>query len=165
MKTTILALGGLFFCLLCQAQVSEKDRKFAMDAAQGGLYEVQLGQLAQTKGLSPQVKDLGKMMADDHSRANDELSAMAMRKGISLPTTLDEKHQKAYDKLAQEQGSSFDKKYSHCMVKDHKKDLCHFKKQAKKGTDTELKSYASAKVPVLEHHLHMAKQTCKSTKH
>lgn len=137
----------------------EDDTKFAVAAADGGMLEVQLGQLAQTNGSSAQVKQLGQMMVDDHSKANEELKATAAQKNITLPTTLSENSQKKYDDLSKKNGADFDKAYADMMVDDHEKDIDEFKKEASDGKDADLKNWAAGKVPVLEHHLEMAKST------
>src|SRR4051812_20462780 len=49
------------------------DHTFVTKAAQGGLAEVKLGQLATQKASSSDVKAFGQQMVDDHSKANDEL--------------------------------------------------------------------------------------------
>jgi putative membrane protein len=148
-----------------QNMVSDKDAEFAKEAAIGGLLEVRLGQLAREKGSSPEVKNLGEMMVLDHSKANDELKSLAAKKNITLPADLDEKAQKNYNDLSKKQGEEFDKAYTKCMVKDHKKDIKLFKKQAGKGDDQELKTWASNTLPTLEHHKEMSKQACKKAKH
>lgn len=137
----------------------EDDTKFAVAAADGGMLEVQLGQLAQTNGSSAQVKQLGQMMIDDHSKANEELKATAAQKNITLPATLSEKNQQKYDELSKKTGADFDKAYASAMVDDHEKDVDEFKKEASDGKDADLKNWAAGKVPVLEHHLEMAKST------
>jgi putative membrane protein len=135
----------------------EKDTEFAVKAADGGMLEVKLGELAQQKGMNPEVKNLGKMMVDDHSKANEELKALAQTKNISLPMTLSEECQKTYDKLAAKTGEDFDDAFTEHMVKDHKDDIDAFKKEAEKGEDPDLKSWAAGKLSTLEHHLDMAK--------
>jgi putative membrane protein len=45
------------------------DKEFARKAAEGGLAQVKVGQLAEEKGQSQTVKDFGKRMVDDHSKA------------------------------------------------------------------------------------------------
>jgi putative membrane protein len=135
----------------------DKDAEFAVKAADGGMLEVKLGELAQTKGMSKQVKDLGKMMVEDHSKANEELKAFAQAKDISLPTTMSDDCQKIYDKIASKDGKDFDEAFTDHMVKDHKKDVDAFKKEAEKGHDPDIRQWASGKIPTLEHHLDMAK--------
>jgi len=135
----------------------EKDSEFAVKAADAGMLEVQLGKLAQEKGVSKEVKDLGKMMVDDHSKANEELKALAQTKNITLPMSLSEDCQKKYDKIAAKSGQEFDDAFTDHMVKDHKDDIDIFQKEADKGNDPDIKQWAAGKIATLEHHLDMAK--------
>ncbi|HMJ70813.1 MAG TPA: DUF4142 domain-containing protein [Cyclobacteriaceae bacterium] len=135
----------------------ENDTKFAVKAADGGMLEVKLGELALSKGVSKEVKDLGKMLVDEHSKANEELKALAATKNISLPMTLSEDCQKKYDDLAAKSSADFDEAFAEHMVKDHKDDIDAFKDEAEKGDDPDLKAWAAGKIATLEHHLDMAK--------
>ncbi|XZF15706.1 DUF4142 domain-containing protein [Chitinophagaceae bacterium MMS25-I14] len=134
----------------------EGDTKFAVTAADGGMMEVQLGKLALTNASDQQVKALGQMMINDHSKANDELKQVATQKNISLPAALSDKHQQKYDELSKKTGAEFDKAYTDLMVDDHKEDIEEFQKEADKGNDADLKTWAAGKVPVLQQHLQMA---------
>lgn len=137
----------------------ERDTEFAVKAADGGMLEVKLGELAQAKGVSSEVKELGKMLVEDHTKANEELKAIAAQKNISLPTAMSEECQKTYDELAAKTGTEFDEAFAERIVKEHKDDIDHFKKEADKGNDPDLKAWAGEKVPTLEHHLDVAKST------
>ena len=134
----------------------EKDTEFAVYTADAGMLEVELGKLAQTNASSPEVKKFAQMMVDEHSKANDELKAVAQQKNITLPPTLGEKCQKKYNDLAEEKGHDFDKEYMSFMVSDHKDVIDAFEKQADNGNDADLKTWANAKLPTLRHHLEMA---------
>jgi putative membrane protein len=136
----------------------QDDIEFAVSAADGSMLEVQLGRLAQTKSTTSEVKLMGQMMADNHSKANEELKTLAAQKNITLPTVLSEDCQNTYNDLAAKTGKDFDDAYTEFMVRDHKEDIYKFKKEADKGNDAELKSWAAGKVATLEHHLEMAKQ-------
>jgi putative membrane protein len=138
------------------ANLSSQDRDFIMDAAMGGLMEVELGHVAAQKGMSDAVKQFGQRMVDDHSKANTELMTLASGKGITLPTAMDEKHQKDVTKLSAMSGAEFDRAYSRMMLSDHKKDVSEFEKQSTKGTDADLKAFASKTLPTLQEHLQMA---------
>lgn len=131
----------------------EDDTEFAVAAADGGMLEVQLGELAEKNAASPGVKDFGKMMVKDHSKANDELKALAEKKNITLPTTLSEKCQKMYKDLSEKTGKDFDKAYVSAMVDDHKEDIKKFEDAAKDGKDADIKTWAAEKLPTLNHHL------------
>jgi putative membrane protein len=136
----------------------EGDADWAVDAAAGGMMEVKFGELAQKNAGSAQVRDFGKTMVTDHSKANDELKALAAQKNISLPATLSDEAQRKYDDLAKKTGADFDKDYMSMMVDDHEEDIDEFKKEAADGRDAELKTWAADKIQVLQHHLDMAKQ-------
>ena len=134
----------------------EDDAEFAVAAADGGMMEVQLGELAQTNAASEEVKKFGKEMATDHGNAGDELKALAQQKNITLPQMLSNERQKKYDELAAKKGAEFDKAYVKFMVDDHKEDISEFEEAAKDATDPDVKSWAASKVPTLKHHLEMA---------
>ena len=74
--------------------VDEQDAKFAVAAANGGMAEVELGRLALQKSVNAKVKDFGGMMVSDHTKANDEMKALAKSKGITLPATIGVDEQK-----------------------------------------------------------------------
>ncbi|WP_338876416.1 DUF4142 domain-containing protein [Spirosoma sp. SC4-14] len=135
----------------------DDDSEFAVKAASGGMLEVELGRMAQEKAQSQQVKDFGAMMVKDHSKANDELKALASSKNIVLPSTLGEEEQKHVDELAKLSGKEFDKKYVSLMVDDHQKDVDEFKEEAKDAKDPDIKAFAAKTVPTLQEHLNKIK--------
>lgn len=138
------------------ANMSSPDRNFLMDAAMGGMMEVELGKLATTNGASDAVKQFGQRMVDDHSKANAELMSLATTKGITLPTELDEKHRAHVTKLTSLTGADFDREYSKMMLSDHKKDVSEFEKESTRGADADLKAFATNTLPTLREHLQMA---------
>src|SRR5206468_3317220 len=71
----------------------EDDSKFAVDAADGGMFEVKMGELAKEKATTEKAKKFAEHMVKDHGKANDELKALAAKKNISLPDRLSEKMQ------------------------------------------------------------------------
>jgi putative membrane protein len=138
------------------AGLSSQDRDFLMDAAMGGMMEVQLGRWALQLGSSDAVKQFARRMVDDHSKANAELMTLATSKGITLPTELDKKHQAEVRKLTRLSGAEFDRAYAKMMVSDHNKDVSEFEKQSTKGADADVKAFASKALPTLKEHQQMA---------
>lgn len=144
-----------------QAQtLSERDKKFILLAAEGGMMEAQLGQYATQKAESPKVRDLGKVMVGDHSKANDELRGLASRKKTSLPANLSDKKQKEVNALKEKKGRDFDEAYSKFMVQDHQDHIAIFKEEAEKGDDLDVKAWAAKMVSTLERHKKLADETC-----
>lgn len=139
--------------------LSDDDNKFLMEAASGGMMEVELGQLAQQKAQNAKVKEFGSMMVTDHTKANNELKDLAQQKGATLPTMMKDEHQKHVKELSEKTGADFDKAYMDMMVDDHKEDVDKFEKCAKDAKDADLKAFATKTLPVLAKHLEVAKTT------
>ncbi|HYD91858.1 MAG TPA: DUF4142 domain-containing protein [Flavobacterium sp.] len=137
----------------------EKDEQFLMDAAEINYEEIQLSQLALQKGTSADVKTLAQMMVDEHTKALSDLTALAGRKAIAIPTAPTQKVQDAYNNLNNKSGMDFDKEYCDRMVKGHKDAIDKFENASNNAMDAEIKSWAAASLPTLRNHLTHA-ETC-----
>ncbi|HSP33224.1 MAG TPA: DUF4142 domain-containing protein [Thermoanaerobaculia bacterium] len=144
--------------------LSAGEKDFVIKAAQGGLAEVQLGQMARSKASDPNVQQFARKMVDDHSKANDELKQLATTKGLGLPTGPDDEHKAMASQLQGASGKAFDKAYMTGQLSDHEKTVDLFQKEATSGQDADLKSWASKTLPTLQEHLRMAKDTQKKLK-
>ena len=154
---------GFVTVAFAQDKSDKKETKFVNHAAQAGMAEVKLGNLALEKSTSEDVKKFAQMMVDDHTKANDELKSMAQSKSIDLPTDIG-KHQKDYDKLSKLSGSDFDREYVDGMVKGHKEVVSMFEKEATKGDDADTKAWAAKTLPTLQMHLKHAQDLQKMMK-
>ena len=133
--------------------VSTADQDFILAAAQGGMTEVKLGQLAAQNGKRDDVKAFGRIMVKDHSAINGDLKVLAAQKGVTLPDSLDAKHQGMVDKMAALTGSAFDDAYIADMIKSHKADAKEFKAVSGETKDMDIKSFVDKSIPVVERHL------------
>lgn len=138
------------------------DTDFAKAAAEGGLAEVKLGQLARDKASNKEVKDLGQRMVDDHTKANDDLKTAAAKENIAVPSQLDANDQATYSRISQLSGTAFDRAYARDLVRDHKEDIAMFRHEANEGKDPAIKSFAAKTLPTLESHLREAEQTLRA---
>jgi putative membrane protein len=139
--------------------LSPSDRRFIETAARGGLAEVDLGRLGTEKASSADVKAFAQTMVDDHSKANDELKTLASQKGLTLPTGPDASHKAVRDRLEKLSGDAFDRAFIKEMLKDHKKVVAEFQKQAGSSrADADVKSFAEKTLPKLQQHLEHAQQ-------
>ena len=128
------------------SSLSDKDKTFMKKAAKGGMMEVAMGQIAEQKGQSEDVKSFGKRMVTDHTKANDELKSIASKKGVQLPS---KEHTTKW---------TSDKAYIDMMVKDHEKDLAEFKEEASSGSDADVKKFADDTAKVIQEHLDLVKE-------
>lgn len=136
--------------------VPASDKNFMVKAAQGGMGEVLLGRLAQAHAGRAGVKQFGKRMVTDHTKANTELMHVAAKQGVTLPTGPGAEEQAAKARLARLSGTAFDKAYVSDMVEDHEKDVADFKNEAATGKDPAVKALAAKTLPMLQMHLQMA---------
>jgi putative membrane protein len=143
--------------------MTASERMFIRKAAEGGKAEVELGKLAQEKAASPEVKQFGERMVNDHSKANDQLKEVAQKEGVTLPTKLDAKDAATKARLEKLSGEAFDRAYMKDMVADHAKDVREFKNEAKNGKDPDVKNFAAQTAPTLENHLKEAKNIAPKT--
>lgn len=138
------------------------DQQFAQEAAQGGMAEIKLGQLAQDKGSSEVVKSFGQRMVVEHTTAADRLKEAAAKENISLPDKLSSKDQSTCDTLSKLSVAEFDRAYARYMVKDHQDDLQAFQKEASSGKSEAIRSFASQTVSMIQQHLNQAKEMLKT---
>lgn len=147
-------IAGTVFLMASSIAVAESpDSSFMKNAAEGGMSEVELGQLAQQKGTNPAVKDFGAMMVKDHSAANEKLKSLAASKQVSLPDSPSVMQKATKTKLNMLSGDTFDKSYVKGMIEDHKTDIKEFQKEASEGKDPDAKAFAVATLPTLQAHL------------
>jgi putative membrane protein len=147
-----------------QTQTKIDEKRFVKDALLGGMTEVELGKVALEKASSDPVKQFAQKMIDDHSKANEDLKQLASKENINVPDSLDSKHQSRVEKLSKLSGADFDRAYIKDQLKDHQQDVQEFQQEAQRGSDPDVKSFASKTLPVLEEHLSMAKDLEKAKK-
>jgi putative membrane protein len=155
-----LVAGSCMFFLMSGpvvAQNTRADTEFVREAAIGGMTEVELGRLAVQKSSNDKVKEFGQKMIDDHSKANDKLKSIAAKDSITIPSDLDVKHRATVNRFSKMSGTEFDRVYARDMVADHEADVASFEKEAAKGSNPDLKSFASETLPTLREHLRIAK--------
>ncbi|HTH56777.1 MAG TPA: DUF4142 domain-containing protein [Cyclobacteriaceae bacterium] len=137
------------------------DAQFLIQAAQINLEEIQLGQLAQKKSMMTDVKELGELMEKNHKQALSELTTLATKKGVSLPTEVTSDAKEKYTQLNNESEKKFNEEYCELMVKGHKEAIALFETASKEAKDPEIKEWASSTLPILRTHLEHSKM-CKA---
>lgn len=140
-----------------QVMVGDNAKDFTKEAAAGGLFEVEMGAIAERNASSQAVKDFGKMMVDDHTQLNQDLQALAVKKNVPLPDGITSDQKDDTTKMSKEKGSEFDKDYISMMVKDHEDDIDAFKKAGDNIKDQDYKDLITKALPVLQKHLDAAK--------
>ena len=160
MTTRLMKQMGLTFALVAgsiSAAMAATSNDFVENAAQGGITEVEAGKLALEKSGSADVKTFAQHMITDHTKVNQELTALAKKLDIEVPddAALMDKAKKAILEMRDE---SFDKAYANNQVNAHETTVALFKKEAQSSDNAELKAFATKTLPALEEHLQKAKE-------
>jgi putative membrane protein len=140
-------------CPLAALGAANPDSSFFKHAAEGGIAEVDAGNLAQQKANAQNVKDFGAMMVKDHSAANEKLQSIAAAKGITLPTSASIGQMAAKAKLDLLSGSDFDTSYIKGQVRAHEQTVGLFRKEITSGQDADAKAFAKETLPTVRSHL------------
>jgi putative membrane protein len=126
---------------------------------------IQLGQDAQTKAQSPDVKSYAQQIATDHQQNDKQLQELAQRLGVNVEgktyQSAMKSAQSSMKKLDQHQGAAYDKAFLKLMTSEHQRDAKMLKQaaaDAKKHNQPELASFFQQTYTTVEHHLAMAKQ-------
>ena len=143
-------------------KVNGDDAQFAAAAASGGMMEVEMGKLCADHSKNTEVKKFGVMMVEDHTKADNELTAIAANKNLMLPVVMNDKDQKMYDDMKHKTGSDFDKTYINMMVMGHEEVLKAFQKEANEGKDADISSFATRTIQTIQKHLDAAKAAQKA---
>lgn len=129
---------------------------FLQDAIQGNYSEVTLGRMIQRQGSSQQVRSFGGMLVGDHAKALEQAQGIAARMHLRIPATLSPAARREQRLLQHLSGASFDREVRRYMIEDHQKDIAQFRAQVRSG-DRATAGYAAATIPVMQHHLSMAR--------
>jgi putative membrane protein len=141
-----------------RSTLASADKDFLENAAQGGHTEVEGSKMAQTKSSNADVKQFADKMVQDHTKANQELVALASKKGYTPPDEPSLIQRTKLKALSVLDGHSFDKMYaSQIGVSAHEDTVQLFQKEAADGKDADVKAWAAQTLPTLQQHLEMAK--------
>ena len=150
----LVAAAALIGAATLASAADKASSTFLVKAIEGNFAEVQMGELAQKNGQSPEVKSFGEMLQSDHSAANEKALDAAMELGVKTPQAPNAAQKQAYDRMAKMTGAAFDKAFAQHMVADHKKDIAEYRTEAKRS-DVAGK-YAADTLPTLRKHLETA---------
>ncbi len=139
----------------------ERDAQFLVNAAEIYMEEIGLARLAQEKGTTSPIKELGRTMEQDHQKSLDELTSLARRKKMTIPNTITDQGDDSYRLLNEKIGDDFNETYANLMVKKHEDAISIFEKAANKSRDKQIKEWANSMLVVLRRDLSAA-QSCAS---
>ncbi len=155
---TIFTSTLLCSSMVFAADVSLGDKQFLKNAAQSDLFEMEGSKLALKKSGNNEVKAFANHVVEDHTKASNELKALAAKKGVELPTKPSLLQRSSLKLLGMYKGSGFDDSYAENIGVDaHESAVEDFSEAAEDADDAEIKAFAQKTLPTLKQHLEMAK--------
>ncbi len=134
------------------------DNEFIREVAADNLLEVRLAQLAERKGQSSAVKQLAARIADDHTRLQDEWSAMASSNGQQFKPGMGKNHQAKLDALQKVSGRAFDRAYISTVVRNHRDYINYFEKEGRSAHSSQVRELVNRDLPTLLADFNQGKQ-------
>jgi putative membrane protein len=150
-----LVVGALW---AAEDRLNPTDRDFLLQGAKACLGEVKLNQLALDRALSPEVKKFAQQMFDEHTRMNQDLKALAEKKGVPWPTAIDPTQQAVLDQLTKLNGADFDRQFMSDQLKQHREAIAKLEAAVREAQDADVKALASKTLPKIREHLRMAQR-------
>ena len=139
-------------------RASPTDQSFVQSVMESDAIEVQLGQLAQAKSHSDDVKQFGQKMVENRTRLNDQLKPIAEKLDVREPKEPSKKDRQLIAKLEGLSGPQFDEEYIKAVVKDQRQDVKDFKSASESAQDPNLLQAAKQDTDVLAKHLQVIEQ-------
>jgi putative membrane protein len=155
---TALALSAFLSVPAFAQKMDNNDAAAMKQLAQDNLNEIEAGKLAASKAQSPDVKQFGQKMADNHARMLEDLKRLAKTKDVAMPDKAALKDLAQNKQLERKSGADFDREFMAHMVKGHEKALLEANATAAKAKDPDFKSAAQQAAYKIQEHLNLAKR-------
>jgi putative membrane protein len=130
--------------------------QFLTDVIQTNNAEIKFGQAAQDMGSTQGVKDFGKMLVDDHTKANDQAKQLAMALNVPVPDGTTPQADSELKMATDMSGKGFDKDFLADMVKGHQQAIDKFQQEADSSDPAQVTDFAKQTLPTLKKHLQTA---------
>ena len=140
------------------ARVATRDDKFVQRVAADVLAEVALGRLAAQRATRPEVKEFAQTLADEQSRAYEDLKALAAQKKFTLPSEPRSEQKAQIAQLEALTGAAFDEAYLTATAASRAGALALFDEAAGAWGDPDVKTWAARLLPTLKQRLARARE-------
>lgn len=134
------------------------DQSFLRKTLEDNQAQVQMGQLAEQKSSSTDVKQFGEKMAQVHEQLSAQMKPLAQKLGVSEPKEPSKKERQEIEQMQSLSGADFDTAFIKAMMKEQQSDLKDFKNEAQSAQDPNVQHLAKMDEPVLSQHLQLLEQ-------
>ena len=129
---------------------------FVLQASFMNSTEIDIGDLATTKGVDEGVKAFAQRSAGYHRAAQSQLKSLAVGLNLFAVDSLDAQHILLRNQLLDLSGRSFDSLYMRTRVQDYRQAIKLFFDEMITGQNEQLRNYSASVLPQLEVYLQQA---------
>lgn len=137
-------------------RVSAATEQFVRAAAIGDMYQIESGRLVIERSDQAEFREFARRTIDEHTRASEELGAIAQRNDLRLPDHVDHEHRNRLGELQHASDLEFEQLYRNQQLEVYGSAIRLFENYANKGEHQELRTYAAKALPALKKHLRLA---------
>ena len=135
------------------ATAAPADRAFVAKVSQGGMFEVQAGRLASSKGSMQDVRDFATAEVHDHMLVGNKLKAIATSEGISVAASLNDEFAGKMAHLSSLSGRAFDAAYLGEMATLHDADGAAFARESTGGGSVAFRAFGAETHRIVQRHI------------
>lgn len=139
--------------------LTASDRDLLVRVRLAGLWEIPMGEQAQTQAASPRVKEVGRQLAADHRRLDDQVRQLARKLQVPLPDQPNSDQRGWIAELSGLRGEDFDAAFANRLRVAHGR-VFTVVSEARAGTrNAAVRPFAQTAVDVVMRHMSLLEST------
>ncbi|MEO3887079.1 DUF4142 domain-containing protein [Nonomuraea sp. B5E05] len=135
------------------------DRDLLVKVRQAGLWEMPAGEYARTRAESQRVKEVGRLLMEDHMKLDLLTRQVAKKLGVALPDEPSPQQQSWMAQLAAESGPAFDRDYANLLRAAHGKVFTTVAAVRAGTRNSEIRKFAEEGVKYVMRHMALLEST------
>lgn len=135
------------------------DRDLIIKVRQAGLWEMPAGQYSETRAESQRVKEVGRLIMQDHMKLDQITRQVAKKLGVALPDEPSADQQRWLAQLAAESGPAFDKDYANLLRDSHGKVFIVIAAVRSGTRNAEVRKFAETCITFVMRHMGLLEST------
>lgn len=110
------------------------------------------------KSRTPNVQSIAKIIQQDHTLANTDLTALASNLGLLIPSQVNPRYTTEQELLSRLSGPAFDNAYVRTQLTEHSAAIDVYKGAMASASNPQVRNYASTYLPRLQAHYQLLSQ-------
>lgn len=143
--------------LRTEARLTRSDKSFLRSAAEENEAAIELGQVAEQKGLSTKARNFARTLVAQRSRAQRELMSVARTLGLALPRKLSRSDRKLKQQMEKHAGAELDRIFLSRMAEDLDRQYGSYEDAAMSTQNPAVKDYIENLLPDVKRQDQVAK--------